>query len=157
MMKSNSKALYFDDYDFVGPDDIISWLERGADCNEWDLSPLLQDVKCLINTEELDFILIDYPFSRLHNDFKDIDITFFINTPLDIALGRRLIRDFTDRGPNEILQEIQHYIKSGRAAYLQMLNTVKPDSDHIIDGTLALNEIVKELYTKINRYSESIR
>lgn len=32
----NTQALYFDDYDFVGPSDLMQWLHRGANYNEWN-------------------------------------------------------------------------------------------------------------------------
>ncbi|GGP11430.1 hypothetical protein [Oceanobacillus neutriphilus] len=37
----NAKTLFFDDYDFNGPSNIIDWVERGADYDEWDLDLLL--------------------------------------------------------------------------------------------------------------------
>lgn len=40
----NSKSLFFDNYDFEGPDDIINWVDSGAIYDEWNLSPLLKDL-----------------------------------------------------------------------------------------------------------------
>jgi len=150
---TNSKALYFDDYDFIGPDDIIDWLDRGADRNEWDLTPLIKDINS-VDTKETRYILIDYPFSRLHKDLKNFDLTFFIDTPLDIALSRRMIRDYSERRTEEILQDLSHYLNHGRAAYMEMLKTVRPDSDYIINGTLSIIEIVDMIYMKINQFGQ---
>ncbi|XEC97315.1 hypothetical protein AB6A23_12615 [Paenibacillus tarimensis] len=41
---SNSKTIFFDDYEFEGPVDIIDWVERGADCNEWNIDLLISDM-----------------------------------------------------------------------------------------------------------------
>ncbi|CAM5561679.1 hypothetical protein SAFG77S_13485 [Streptomyces afghaniensis] len=35
----NSKVLFFDQYDFNGPDDIINWVDNGGDANDWDVNP----------------------------------------------------------------------------------------------------------------------
>lgn len=35
----NSKALFFDTYDLEGPENIISWVDNGANYDEWNLSP----------------------------------------------------------------------------------------------------------------------
>lgn len=131
----NAKALYFDDYDFQGPDDLLQWLHRGTNYNEWNLDPMLADIRKLL-AEPLDFIVLDFPFARLHNDASPyMDFTIFIDTPLDIALSRRIIRDFAGSSGNEIIANIEYYAKEGRAAYLQMLADIKPNSDFVIDGS----------------------
>lgn len=146
-----SKALYFDDYDFSGPDDILDWIERGANCNEYDLSPLLSDMSQLLKDEEIKYILVDYPFARLHNQFTDIDLAVFIDTPLDIALARRLNRDYRNKSVEEILQDTKLYAERGRLGYESMLRTTKPNSDLIVDGRKSVLLIVEEIIGEINR------
>ncbi|WP_341202027.1 hypothetical protein [Planomicrobium okeanokoites] len=137
----NAKALYFDDYDFNGPEDLLQWMERGADYNEWNLDPMLTDIKRLL-ADSLDFIVLDFPFARLHHESSPyIDYTVFIDTPLDIALARRIIRDFAESSSDEILADAGWYADKGRAAYLQMLEDVKPDSDLIVDGSRSREEV----------------
>lgn len=47
--------------------------------------------------QSLDCILLDYPFAYIHSEMReDIDFTIFIDTPLDIAIGRRILRDFKE-------------------------------------------------------------
>lgn len=41
---NHSRAIYFDDYDLKGPEDVIGWVERGANCNEWNLEPIINDI-----------------------------------------------------------------------------------------------------------------
>src|SRR5690606_1325394 len=90
----NSKSLFFDDYDFDGPGDIINWVDNGANYDEWNLAPLIRDLKSLLN-EPIDYIVIDFPFAYKHTDTKNlVDIAVFIDTPLDVAMARRIIRDF---------------------------------------------------------------
>jgi uridine kinase len=138
---SNSKAIYFDDYDFDAPEDIIEWIDNGCNPDDWNLSPLIRDIKkCL--TEPLDYIILDFPFAYLHSKTsKLIDYAVLIDTPLDIAMSRRIIRDFKSGSTEDILQDLDNYIVRGRRGYLAMLNTTKPNSDLVVDGTLPKSEI----------------
>jgi uridine kinase len=137
----NSKTIYFDDYDFDGPADIIEWIEKGGDPDEWDLSPLISDLGKL-NSETLDFIIVDFPFAYLHRQISNlIDFAVFIDTPLDVAMARRISRDFANGSAEDILLDLDNYLSGGRKGYLAMLNTTKPNSDLIVDGTLPVSEI----------------
>lgn len=138
----NAKTLYFDDYDFEGPDDIIEWIDHGGNPDEWNLSPLIKDLKTLLS-EPLDYIVLDYPFAYNHSKLsKFIDIVFFIDTPLDIAMARRVTRDFKNSSVENIVKDMNNYISRGRRGYLHMLRTIKPNSDIVVDGTLPISKIV---------------
>lgn len=138
----NCKTLYFDDYDFDGPDDFVEWIENGSNPEEWKLSPLINDIKKLIN-EPLDYVILDFPFAYLHSKTREfIDFTVFVDTPLDIAMALRIIRDYKDGSAKDILLDMDKYIIRGRKGYLDMLDTVKPYSDLIVDGELPISDIV---------------
>lgn len=140
-----AKALYFDAYEFDGPPDILKWVDEGNDYNEWNLAPLIKDIETVLE-EPLDFILLDFPFAYQHTQSsKFIDQTIFIDTPLDIALTRRMARDFSECPAHEILLYMEHYAAHGRRGYLEMLQTIKPDSDIVIDGALSVSEIVNQV------------
>lgn len=148
----HSKALYFDDYDFEGPESICEWVEKGADSNLWDLTPLVTDLQLLVSDQHspLNFILLDYPFAYSHQEMnKFIDFAIFIDTPLDIALARRILRDFTDVSVADIQNDVQNYLHRGRFAYLNALRTTKPSSDLIVDGTYALETIVDKIMREV--------
>ena len=144
----NAEALYFDDRDYdtaSGIDDVCKWVEDGADYDLWDLQPLVQQLDALLsNTDRpLDYIVLDYAFAyRQQQMRKFIDYAIFIDTPLDIALARRVLRDFPHESSDTIRADMQQYLMRGRHAYLHMLSTIKPDSDLIIDGSLPLDTIV---------------
>jgi len=154
-----SKALFFDDYEFDGPDDICDWVERGANYNEWKLTPLINDLYSLLSDplQSLDYIILDYPFAYIHSEMcKYIDFTIFIDAPLDIAMARRILRDFKGTSIDLVRNDLNNYLSHGRVAYLEMLNTVKPNCDIIIDGSLQINVIVNQIYERINRISKQI-
>lgn len=83
----NAQALFFDDYDFEGPDNIPEWVENGANYNAWNLAPLVTDLKVLLS-EPVNYVVLDFPFAYAHAQIsKFIDFAVFIDTPLDVALA----------------------------------------------------------------------
>jgi uridine kinase len=145
----NSRILFFDDYDFDGEDDIIDWVNRGANYESWDLSPLIKDVDKLRH-EPLNYIVLDYPFAYKNAKMSDvIDFTVFIDTPLDVAMARRMLRDFKTSSTATIMREMENYISQGRMGYMEMLKSVKPNSDVVVDGMLSVSEITDKIMEAI--------
>ncbi|PEM44075.1 hypothetical protein CN611_29350 [Bacillus wiedmannii] len=149
----NSKALYFDSYDFDNcPADICKWIDDGANYDEWILTPLIKDIQHLLQNSYLDYIIVDYPFAYLNSEMRQfIDVTIFIDTPLDIAMARRILRDFKEDTMSEIQNNLKHYITYARKAYLEALHTVKPNSDIVLDGSLSVDEIINQILESLNR------
>jgi uridine kinase len=153
----HTEALYFDHYDFEGPDDICDWVEEGANYSDWNLTPMVHDLKLLLSEprQPLDYILLDYPFAYLQDEMgKWIDFAIFVDTPLDIAMARRILRDFQADPIENVRADVQGYLTYGRPAYLQMLHNVRPHSDCIVDGCLSVDEIVEILLSKIRDMKE---
>ncbi|MGR9050647.1 hypothetical protein ACQ4XT_18590 [Halobacillus faecis] len=134
-----AEALFFDGYEFEGtPENITEWVEEGPDYNQWNLDPLIKDIQSM---KSASFLILDYPFSYKHEEMAPwIDYSVYIDTPLDIAMARRLLRDGGGRGGKE---ELTHYLNGGRKAYLEMLHSIKPDADLIVDGRMDMEDIVK--------------
>jgi len=141
------KSLHFDDYSFEGEvDDFYTWAMEGADYNVWNLSPLVKDICEIKEKSECEYLLLDYPFAYCHDEVKEyIDCAIFIDTPLDIAMARRVLRDLQDATGEEIRQDMEMYLKYARIAYVQMLKDILPSSDYVIDGTKELEEKVQEV------------
>ena len=139
-----SKAIYFDDYDFKEcPQDFFEWVQRGSDYNEWNLRPLVNDIKPLLEQSNVNYILLDYPFAYKNNQVAPyIDYSIFIDTPLDVAIARRILRDLIKEPSESLRNDLNCYLSRGRIAYLEMLNSIKPNSDLIIDGALSIDKIV---------------
>lgn len=149
---TGSKALYFDDYEFDGPDDICAWVKRGADYCEWKLTPLVDDISKLVSESkgEIKWIFLDYPFAYIHAEMKPyIDFTVFIDTPLDIAMARRLLRDYSNDTEDGLKDDLSGYLTHGRDAYIEMLKTVRPNCDVIIDGSGKIEEISNQIFNSI--------
>ena len=162
---SNSAVINFDDYgDKVYLDrDINDWSANGNDYNEWHTEPILIDIKRLLN-EQYDYIILDYPFGYLNDCVgKYINLAVFIDTPLDVALARRIIRDYTSRSKESgfgladveevslaaLDKELRFYLAQSRPAYVRMSQMHKPVSDLVVDGTKSPEEIVIEIVATI--------
>ncbi|MDQ0351938.1 uridine kinase [Alkalibacillus filiformis] len=145
-----SEALHFDDYDFEGaPNDFIKWVNDGANYDVWDLTPLVHDIQTVIETEQFKYILLDYPFAYLNEQMKNyIDLAIFIDTPLDVALARRIIRDYGERTVSDVMSDLNFYLEYGRGAYVAM-EVVKENSDLIVDGTGSSEDVVNVILEKI--------
>lgn len=114
------------------------------------ISLTLVEVLTEFCAESPDFIVLDYPFLYGHRQMnKFTNLAVFINTPLDIAMARRVIRDFEGRPTEEVIREMQHYLSRARPAYVDMLNTVKPQSDFVVDGSLSVQEIVDVILERL--------
>ncbi len=140
-------SLHFDDYSFDGEDEAFyKCVSEGADVNVWDLSPLKADIERLIQRGEYDYLLLDYPFAYQHRMIKDyFDCCIFIDTPLDIALARRVLRDMKEASADSIRDEMSAYLKYARPAYVQMQEEQISSADNIIDGSKSLDDIINEV------------
>lgn len=73
-------------------------------------------------TEPRQYIILDYPLAYAHDQVSPyIDVAIFVDTRLDVAISRRLLRDFRGSSGDAILQDVQHYVENGRRAYLAHL------------------------------------
>lgn len=143
----STKSLHFDDYSFEGEvDDFYSWAKHGADYNVWNLSPLIKDILEIRENSDCEYLLLDYPFAYCHKELSEyIDRAVFIDTPLDIAMARRILRDMKDATGEEIREDLKMYIKYARTVYIQMLKDILPSSDYAIDGTKEIEEKAEEI------------
>lgn len=151
---SNAKAVYFDDYEYEQqPDSICEWVENGADPSAWDLSIFVNKIQNIIDNESVDYVVLDYPFGKQDYPVKDfIDMTVFIDTPLDVTLARRIIRDYKNVTVQDIIGELNFYLERSRPCYVAHGDDMR-SSDLVIDGTLTINKIIENIVLHIKQYS----
>lgn len=99
------------------------------------------------------YIVFDAPLGRKHiATGQYIDFLIYLNTPLDIALARRLLRDYKDKNNAKIIDALIFYLVSSRPLYVMDYDS-KEECDLIIDGSQPLNiqiqTIVSNLHEKI--------
>lgn len=149
----NSQVLHFDEYTFEDEvDDFYQWVLDGADYHVWNLKPLENDIIRIKNEGNVDYLILDYPFAYCHYTIKPyIDCAIFINTPLDIALSRWILRDMKEADANEIREFLEAYLKYTRVSFAQMQKDILPSSDHVIDGTQEIHEILEQILEIISK------
>jgi uridine kinase len=150
----DATTLFFDDFDEIsqGPEDYVKWYESSRNYDDWvydDLVATLESLKagrvvtCPATKKELrptKFVLFDAPLGFCHKaTAKYIDFLVCLDTPLDIALARRLVRDYQSaHNPEKILEELEHYLFSSRPLFV--LTPEEKVCDLTIDGSLTVNE-----------------
>jgi uridine kinase len=150
----DSVVFCFDDFDETNlyPEDFYEWWRCGADLREFDCPGMRKAVEDEIRRGTTEFIIMDYPFGRDHPGFQTpIDLSVFVDTPLDVAMARRIIRDLraADGEPaaavvDRLRAELVHYLEKARYPFLEA-DRHKPGSDLIINGCRSLEELKNEI------------
>src|SRR4029453_6896529 len=122
-----SVVFCFDDFDDTNlyPEDFYEWWKRGGDLREFDCPNMSKAVDDELQRRKSEFIILDYPFGRDHPRFQAlIDLSVFVDTPLDVAMARRIIRDHrivVGETATEVLErlraELAHYLEKARHPY----------------------------------------
>ena len=154
-----SALFCFDEFDDsnVYPEDFYEWSCRGADINEFDCPGMRKAVDAETHRGTAKQIILDYPFGRRHPRFADIiDLAVFIDTPLDVALARRILRDYSgdmlessEKVLDHLRNELDHYLAKARHAYLETYKD-KDFSDLVLDGWRSLDDLKADVLTRIN-------
>ena len=159
-----SVMIFFDDYDgsTIHPSSFRSWLDQGADYNAWKTPRLASDLRRLkegrpiehpINGSQVGpsrIIIFDAPLGKAQEETGSlIDFMVFIDTPLDVAMARRLLRDADTGDKVSLSDEMRTYLDHGRQAYLEMDKQIKPACDLSVDGMNSVGAIVEEVASEI--------
>jgi uridine kinase len=157
-------TLFWDDFDDISqaPDDYLAWYESGQDYSAWhydDLAQVLQSLKqgheiicpaTKVNLKPTSYIIVDAPLGRKHhNTGQHLDLVVFIDTPLDISLARRLIRDYRshDKSKKLLLEELELYLNHTRKLFL--MDGVKKSADFVVNGALSLEDQTKAILDQL--------
>jgi uridine kinase len=176
-----ASTLFFDDYASVStyPSDMKKWVMDGADVNEWKTPQFAQDLATLKSGVRIvspkggdsispaEFIVIEEPMGRKRAEMASlIDFVAVIDTPLEIALSRRLLRDTghilsavnqqTEQDTQTVHRIIGYvqgylndYLNAGRDLYIAVQEQAKENCDLILDGTLSVDELAQQLVATV--------
>jgi len=164
-------TIFFDDYDFdtVHPASIRGWLEDGANYNDWKSPKLRDDLTKLkagqaivspvdgLTINPRKYVVFDGPFGYAHAATGGlIDLMVFIDTPLDVAMARRLLRDYSSTSVDDsstnigrLTAELTAYLDYGRQAFLEMNKQVRPTCDLLLDGCSGVDDLAEEVVRAI--------
>lgn len=159
--------LSFDEYEAtnIHPPSLQQWLQDGADYNAWSMPLLCHDLQQLKQGRAIrspvdggwlapqPLIFLDAPFGRANAELSPyLDFVVYIDTPLDVAMARRIQRDYfreNQASPAERLQQIHDmtsgYLTWARGAYLAMDRQIKPQSDLVVDGCVPVAELARRI------------
>ena len=161
-------VIHTDDYDVFStlPNDYGQWLRNGAPQSAISRPLLAQHMASLRAGAPIThpitrdiiyptpFIVFDCPDGRSPDFADSIDLMVFLDTSLDVAMARRILRDYfsgsqtlTPEQSQALHADLKGYLGYARAAYLQMDIAVKPGCDLILDGTESINALAKEIAT----------
>jgi uridine kinase len=151
----NAKAFFFNDFESNGSENFIEWMRRNAESTATvkytDISEFLDG--CASSPE---YIVFDYSFGYMNSSMKDaIDISIFIDTPLDIAMARRITGSLSGMPKDDIMFNMQMYLTDTRDAYVTMMNKVKDSSDIVIDGSLDKQVIADKILSVVDMYKRT--
>ena len=160
-------SLHFDDYDYtnVHPDDIQSWFAAGADYDAYRTPVFTSHLEALKAGKSITYpvggaklgparyVVVDAPLGRAHTDSgRFIDLMVFIDTPLDVALARRLLRDIngqsawlSDQVIQYVKEELSAYLVGARPIYEEFQERMRTTSDVIIDSTLGVDDVGEKI------------
>lgn len=81
----------------------------------------------------------------------NIDVAIFIDTPLDVALARQILRDMGAASGDEIRNNLKMYLRYARIAFVQMHIDILASSDYVINGMKSISDIVDEILSIVNK------
>lgn len=141
-LQPNTAVLSFDDYSIDALPSAPSFEEVLREpyeaINQFDIQPLITDLQQIIQHYAL--ILIDFPFGYVHQQLAPaIDKVIYLKTPLDVVLGRLIVRDFYQQ-PEEIINWVNGYLDAARPLFVMHEEIVSPQADYIRDGMLGLQD-----------------
>jgi len=159
----DANILRMDDYDSASHPRAVKWIEDGADPNEFQSPQFFSDIIALKQGQSIlhpatnkavklaPFLFIEEPFGRGRDAIsKLIDFSIYVDTPLEIALARRLLRlsNLISQGKSELTVEehLLWYLRVGRDFYRAVEKSARKNCDLVVDGLLSTDKMAETIY-----------
>lgn len=88
-----------------------------------------------------------------------IDFHAEVDTPLELALARRILRILSNKPEDEkipfVTQHLEWYLSRGRKCYLAVQEKARKGTDLILDGTLPSETIAKTIFDAVNAMTKN--
>jgi uridine kinase len=174
----NAPTLHFDDYQGATArphTELEAWLDGGGDVAAFVEPRLLRDLGALKGGQAIThpvtgavlqparYIVLEMPLGRADPASSAlIDLLFWIDVPLDVALARNL-RGMTSSvlagGPAQdarkfvawLDQYLDNYLQVLRRVFARQQEIVAPKADVVLDGGLGVEMLVQRALSEINQ------
>ena len=173
---SDAATLFFDRYEKATKApayDLVKWIEKGADFDEFAADNLSKDLEKLKRGESVTdpltkaeiparkYIIFEMPLGREHKDTAGyIDLLIWIKIPPDVALARKLrevTAAFLRAGKKENSAEfvawmntyLDNYLKIVREVLQIQKRKVSPRADISLDGQAGLETLAQKATREI--------
>lgn len=151
--KLQATSIFWDEFDEIStsPTDYVAWYKRGGDYNEFNYEALAKVLASLKKgnctkhpvteniLEPTEYIIVDAPLGKAHKQTSQfIDYFIHLDTPLDIALARRLQRDIRTQGLSldDVKNILDDYLNKSRELFTpECMCTIINTANLVIDGT----------------------
>src|SRR5437868_3762369 len=105
----HATTIFWDEFDEISkaPEDLLDWYDKGRDYTAWDYSGVAEVLRKLkdgkvaqhpvlkIELKPTKYVIADLPLGHLHKQTGEyVDVFVHLDTPLDVALCRRFLRDY---------------------------------------------------------------
>ena len=165
----NSLIVSFDDYAYAPPSvlpDSLRWVAEGADPAAWEVPNMTADLLELRHgrpiphpvtkhvTMPTPIIVVEEPFGRSRPELgRLIDFVAVLDTPLEVALARRLLRELrcgekSERGSlsSRHIKFLEEYLERGvRDLYVAVQRLAVKRADVVLDGLLAPDDLADKI------------
>jgi uridine kinase len=156
----NALIVSFDDYAYVPPSvlpDSRRWIAEGADPAAWKVPKLTEDLlqlrqgrpirhpAIMLVTIPTPIIVVEEPFGRSRPELGTLmDFVAVLDTPLEVALARRLLRELRSGENSEPgrlslrhIKFLEEYLEKGvRDLYVAVQRLALKKADFVLDGLL---------------------
>lgn len=159
-------SIHFDDYEETNgyPADLHRWFADGADYDAYETPLFARDLQTLKAGGRISYpvggtivgparwVVADAPLGRAHSaSGRLIDLLIFIDTPLDVAMARRILRDIEPAAEplQHVIDELAGYEARARPIYEHFQERMRADADLIIDGTPGIDLVVERMRSEV--------
>lgn len=151
----NATTIFWDDFDDISEshDDLVEWFKSSKDYGAWHYPALEETLKTLkaglsmkhpASGQDLppsSVVIFDAPLGRMHRATGQyIDLLIHLDTSMDVALSRRVLRDYREK-PKEIIDDLEWYLADGRPLF--DASETKKTADLVLNGDLPIAQLVK--------------